>query len=93
MRYPLSITVIVMPTEVTLCVFSPCSHQIKQLEYSSTGDMILVVAGNSQAKVLDRDGHEKFECKKGDQYLNDMAQTKVRVRRGTSTSTTWLRQR
>ncbi|WAR23141.1 WDR70-like protein [Mya arenaria] len=54
----------------------PFSHPIKQLQYSSTGDMILVVAGNSQAKVLDRDGHEKFECKKGDQYLADMAQTK-----------------
>ncbi|XP_052777137.1 WD repeat-containing protein 70-like [Mya arenaria] len=55
----------------------PCEcHPIKQLQYSSTGDMILVVAGNSQAKVLDRDGHEKFECKKGDQYLADMAQTK-----------------
>lgn len=55
----------------------PCeSHAIKQLHYSSTGDVILVVAGNSQAKVLDRDGIEKFECKKGDQYLADMAQTK-----------------
>jgi hypothetical protein len=37
------------------------------------------VAGNSQAKVLDRDGIEKFECKKGDQYLADMAQTKVYI--------------
>ncbi|KAH3695028.1 WD repeat-containing protein 70-like [Dreissena polymorpha] len=55
----------------------PCEcHPIKQLQYSSTGDVILVVAGNSQAKVLDRDGHEKFECKKGDQYLADMGQTK-----------------
>ncbi|KAL4237104.1 WD repeat-containing protein 70 [Mactra antiquata] len=55
----------------------PCeSHPIKQVEYSSTGDVLLVVSGNSQAKVLDRDGFEKFECKKGDPYLNDMAQTK-----------------
>ena len=36
------------------------------------------MAGNAQAKVLDRDGHVQFECKKGDQYLADMAQTKVR---------------
>ena len=35
------------------------------------------MAGNAQAKVLDRDGHAKFECKRGDQYLADMAQTKV----------------
>ena len=53
------------------------SHPIKQIQYSSTGDAILVVAGNAQAKVLDRDGHAKFECKRGDQYLADMAQTKV----------------
>jgi len=58
-------------------VFVYFSHPIKQLQYSSTGDVILVVAGNSQAKVLDRDGFEKFECKKGDQYLADMGQTKV----------------
>lgn len=58
----------------------PCEcHPIKQLQYSSTGDMILVVAGNAQAKVLDRDGFEKFECKRGDQYLTDMAQTKGHV--------------
>ena len=30
------------------------------------------MAGNAQAKVLDRDGHAKFECKRGDQYLADM---------------------
>ncbi len=54
------------------------SHQIRSLEYSATGDAILVVAGNSQAKILDRDGFEKLECVKGDQYLVDMASTKVR---------------
>ena len=54
------------------------SHPIKQIHYSSTGDVILIVAGNAQAKVLDRDGHVQFECKRGDQYLADMAQTKVR---------------
>ncbi|XP_064604779.1 WD repeat-containing protein 70-like [Liolophura sinensis] len=55
----------------------PCEcHQIKTLEYSPTGEVILVVAGNSQAKVIDRDGFEKMECVKGDQYLVDMASTK-----------------
>ena len=55
----------------------PCEcHQIRSLQYSSTGDRILIVAGNAQAKVLDRDGHEVIECVKGDQYIVDMASTK-----------------
>ncbi|XP_051784448.1 WD repeat-containing protein 70 isoform X1 [Erpetoichthys calabaricus] len=55
----------------------PCEcHQIKSLQYSITGDVILVVAGNSQAKVLDRDGFQVIECVKGDQYIVDMANTK-----------------
>ena len=53
------------------------SHQIKSLQYSNTGDMILVVSGSSQAKVIDRDGFEVMECIKGDQYIVDMANTKV----------------
>ena len=43
-----------------------------------TGDSILVVAGNAQAKIIDRDGFEVMECVKGDQYIADMAKTKVR---------------
>ena len=35
------------------------------------------MAGNAQAKASDRDGQAKFECKRGDQYQADMAQTKV----------------
>uniref|UniRef100_A0A8D0GPF5 WD repeat-containing protein 70 n=1 Tax=Sphenodon punctatus TaxID=8508 RepID=A0A8D0GPF5_SPHPU len=55
----------------------PCEcHKIKSLQYSSTGDVILVVSGNSQAKVLDRDGFPVMECVKGDQYIVDMANTK-----------------
>lgn len=54
------------------------SHQIKSLQYSSTGDVILVVSGNSQAKVLDRDGFPVMECIKGDQYIVDMTNTKVK---------------
>lgn len=52
------------------------NHPIRCLQYSSTGDMILVVSGNSQAKVLDRDGFDKLECVKGDQYITDMSKTK-----------------
>lgn len=58
----------------------PCeNHPIRCLQYSITGDMILVVSGNSQAKVLDRDGFEKMECVKGDQYINDMSRTKGHI--------------
>lgn len=53
------------------------SHPIKALKFSATGDSVLVVAGNSQAKVLDRDGFEIYVCVKGDQYIRDMAMTKV----------------
>uniref|UniRef100_A0A6V7M2I5 Uncharacterized protein n=1 Tax=Bracon brevicornis TaxID=1563983 RepID=A0A6V7M2I5_9HYME len=55
----------------------PCeNHPIKCLQYSSTGDVILVISGAAQAKVLDRDGFEKCETVKGDQYITDMARTK-----------------
>uniref|UniRef100_A0A1B0DF00 Uncharacterized protein n=1 Tax=Phlebotomus papatasi TaxID=29031 RepID=A0A1B0DF00_PHLPP len=55
----------------------PCeNYPIRGIQYSVTGDRILVVSGNSQAKILDRDGFEKMECVKGDQYITDMARTK-----------------
>lgn len=55
----------------------PCeSHHLNQLQYSATGEMILIVAANSRAKVVDRDGFEKLECAKGDPYIVDMASTK-----------------
>lgn len=58
----------------------PCeNHPIRALQYSVTGDTILVISGNSQAKVLDRDGFEKLECVKGDQYITDMSKTKGHV--------------
>jgi len=55
----------------------PCEcHIIKSVEYSNTGDHILIVAGNATPKVLDRDGFEKFECHKGDMYVRDQKHTK-----------------
>lgn len=58
----------------------PCeNHPINCLQYSTTGDMILVVSGSAQAKVIDRDGFEKLECVKGDQYISDMAKTKGHI--------------
>lgn len=65
----------------------PCeNHPIRCLQYSATGDLILVVSGNSQAKVLDRDGFEKSECVKGDQYIADMTMTKGHTAQLTSGS-------
>lgn len=55
------------------------SHGIRSIRYSATGDMFLIAAGNAQAKVMDRDGHQIFECKKGDQYIVDMKMTKGHV--------------
>lgn len=63
----------------------PCeNHPIRGLQYSVTGDMILVISGNAQAKILDRDGFEKLECCKGDQYISDMTRTKGHVAQLTS---------
>lgn len=58
----------------------PCeNHIIKNLEYSSNAELILVVAANSQAKIIDRNGYVKMECVRGDQYIRDMSQTKGHI--------------
>ena len=58
----------------------PCEcHPILDLQYSITGDTILIISGAAQAKIIDRDGYEKAECVKGDQYIADMARTKGHV--------------
>lgn len=45
----------------------PCeNHPIRGLHYSGTGDLLLVISGACQAKVLDRDGFEKLETVKGE---------------------------
>uniref|UniRef100_A0A1Q3F4V0 Uncharacterized protein n=1 Tax=Culex tarsalis TaxID=7177 RepID=A0A1Q3F4V0_CULTA len=70
----------------------PCeNHPIRDLHYSGTGDMILVISGSSQAKVLDRDGFEKMECVKGDQYITDMTRTKGHVAGLTGGSWNYIR--
>ncbi|KAG5670761.1 hypothetical protein PVAND_001002 [Polypedilum vanderplanki] len=58
----------------------PCeNHPIRCLQYSLTGELILLISGSSQAKVIDRDGYEKLECVKGDQYISDMSKTKGHI--------------
>ncbi|KAG7157714.1 WD repeat-containing protein 70-like [Homarus americanus] len=54
-------------------------YPINSVEYSCTGDKVLVVPGSQQAKVYDRDGIELFECVGGDMYLHDMAKTKGHI--------------
>lgn len=54
-------------------------YPVNSVEYSCTGDKVLVVSGSQQAKVYDRDGIELFECVKGDMYLHDMAKTKGHI--------------
>ncbi|XP_055356352.1 WD repeat-containing protein 70-like [Paramacrobiotus metropolitanus] len=58
----------------------PCeSHAIHNVSFSNGGEQVLVVSGNAQAKVIDRDGFNVMECPKGFQYLNDMAATKGHI--------------
>ncbi|XP_065890043.1 WD repeat-containing protein 70-like [Dysidea avara] len=59
---------------------APCgNHQIKSVQFSPTGDAILVCPGSAQAKVLDRDGRAQSECIKGDQYIVNMTNTRGHV--------------
>eukprot|EP00912_Choanoflagellata_sp_UC4_P001024 UC4_evm2s632 len=48
---------------------------IRQCRYSRSGDKILVIMGNSQPKVIDRDGVELIEFLKGDPYIFDLTKT------------------
>lgn len=50
---------------------------MKVLEFNILGDALLVITGSAQAKVVDREGKTVVECVKGDQYIVDMAKTKV----------------
>jgi len=54
-------------------------YPIHNVDYSCTGDKVMVVSGSQQCKVYDRDGIELFECAKGDMYVTDMARTKGHV--------------
>jgi WD40 repeat protein len=66
----------------------PCGeHQIHHLQYSISGDSILVISGSARAKIFDRDGMEKCEYAKGDPYIRDLRHTDGHV--GALTSGTW----
>lgn len=54
----------------------PCgSHAIRKVVFNQTGSHLLVISGSAQAKVLDRNGLELFECLRGDTYLFDLSKT------------------
>lgn len=66
----------------------PCGeHQIHNLQYSLSGDSILVISGSARAKIFDRDGLEKCEYAKGDPYIRDLRHTDGHV--GALTSGSW----
>ncbi|KAK4516370.1 uncharacterized protein ATC70_011341 [Mucor velutinosus] len=66
----------------------PCGeHQIHNLQYSLSGDTILVISGSARAKIFDRDGIEKAEFAKGDPYIRDLRHTDGHV--GALTSGFW----
>ncbi|KAJ3217710.1 hypothetical protein HDU67_007406 [Dinochytrium kinnereticum] len=50
--------------------------QVREVQFSLSGDSFLVATGNSQAKLFDREGGLIQEFVKGDPYLRDLKNTK-----------------
>ena len=66
----------------------PCGgNQIHQLQYSLTGDRVLIISGSAKAKLYTRDGNEVCEYMKGDPYIRDMRHTDGHI--AALTSGTW----
>ena len=66
----------------------PCGgHQIHELQYSLTGDRVLIISGSARAKLYNRDGNEVCEYIKGDPYIRDMRHTDGHI--AALTSGTW----
>lgn len=61
------------------CIQPMENYHIRSIEYSISGDSILIAGGGPQAQVLDRDGIQLYECRKGDQYIMDMIRTNGHV--------------
>lgn len=62
------------------------SQHVHHLEWNTTGDTLLFISANSQAKLLDREGEEISECVKGDPYLRDLKHTSGHISELTSGS-------
>ncbi|KAI8327414.1 WD40-repeat-containing domain protein [Choanephora cucurbitarum] len=66
----------------------PCGdHQIHKVQYSISGDSLLVISGSARAKIFNRDGAEICEYAKGDPYIRDLKHTDGHV--GALTSGSW----
>ena len=57
-------------------IFTPIEQNvIHKVTFSADAKLLLIVGGNSQAKVYTREGKVVLETIKGDMYLKDMNQT------------------
>ena len=59
-------------------------HPIHHLEYSLSGDSLLVLTSSLQPKLFSREGIEIAEFHRGDVYIRDMRNTKGHVAEVTS---------
>lgn len=59
-------------------------HQVNDVQFSISGDSILVATGSNQAKLFDRDGALLSEFVKGDNYIRDLRHTDGHVAAVTS---------
>ncbi|KAK9469732.1 WD40-repeat-containing domain protein [Lipomyces arxii] len=55
------------------------AHPVRALQYSNTGEHILVVPSSNQAKLFTKDGVEEAEYVRGDMYIQDMNKTSGHV--------------
>ncbi|OLL26932.1 WD repeat-containing protein 70 [Neolecta irregularis DAH-3] len=51
------------------------NHRLHHIQYSVSGDSVLIIGGNSQPKIVDREGTELAEYIRGDMYLRDLRNT------------------
>ena len=54
-------------------------YPVTALSHLPSGDRFIVGTGSSQPKVYDREGVELMKFVKGDMYLRDLSNTKVRI--------------
>jgi WD repeat-containing protein 70 len=59
-------------------------HPLHHLEYSLTGDSLLVITSSLQPRIFSRDGVQIGEFVRGDMYIRDMRHTKGHVSEVTS---------
>lgn len=63
------------------------SHQMRSVDFNSTGELLVLAAANWQPKIVDREGADVGEMPRGDPYLRDMKNTRGHV--GEVASAAW----